>query len=324
MTRVRILFHKNCFDGIVSAALFTAFYKECLEEKASFSYVPKQHGQSPIFTDQDFSGEVNACVDFRYSPDPRLHWWFDHHASAFETPEAQHHFETKGIKTHFYDPTRLSNGKFLADTCHAQFGFETKRFKELLEWVEIIDGACFPDPHMAVEMKEPALQLMMWVENNNNTRYSERLIRELQKYSLAEILRKKYIQKTLARLLERHQRHLELFQRKIQICGDVAFFDLSDEPVKAYNKFIVYHFYEKILYTVGVSRFPKHCKVSVGSNPWQRERRRHHIARLCEKYGGGGHPVVGAISYPANDCEKAKSTAQEIIKYLNQPDLTFQ
>ena len=35
----------------------------------------------------DAPGAENAIVDFKYSPSPHVTWWFDHHLSAFLTPE---------------------------------------------------------------------------------------------------------------------------------------------------------------------------------------------------------------------------------------------
>ena len=39
-----------------------------------------------------FDGDENAIVDFKYSSSPRLTWWFDHHQSAFLSPEDAAHF----------------------------------------------------------------------------------------------------------------------------------------------------------------------------------------------------------------------------------------
>jgi hypothetical protein len=38
------------------------------------------------FLSRNFDGDENAIVDFKYS-DPRVTRWFDHHQSAFLTPE---------------------------------------------------------------------------------------------------------------------------------------------------------------------------------------------------------------------------------------------
>ncbi len=60
-------------------------------------------------------------------------------------------------------------------------------------------------------------------------------------------------------------------------------------------------------------------KISVGSNPWPRVPRTHDIAKLCEKYGGGGHPAVGAISLPKTDLAAAEKVAAEIAAFLATP-----
>ena len=57
-------------------------------------------------------------------------------------------------------------------------------------------------------------------------------------------------------------------------------------------------------------------KISVGSNPWSKIPRTHNIAAICERYGGGGHPVVGAISLPGPDTVAARRIADEIIARL--------
>jgi nanoRNase/pAp phosphatase (c-di-AMP/oligoRNAs hydrolase) len=57
-------------------------------------------------------------------------------------------------------------------------------------------------------------------------------------------------------------------------------------------------------------------KISVGSNPWAPEEPRHNLATICERYGGGGHARVGAISFEPGELEKARSVAAEIIHEL--------
>ncbi len=44
--------------------------------------------------------------------------------------------------------------------------------------------------------------------------------------------------------------------------------------------------------------------------------RAHNIAAICERYGGGGHPVVGAICIPGNDPAAARKVADEVVATL--------
>src|SRR5258706_12895862 len=176
VTRVKVLFHDNCFDGAASAALFQRFYQSRIDGDAELIFEGKAHSTGPVFTEGSFDGDVNAVVDFRYSADPRLHWWFDHHVSAFPTPEEEAHFRAHPRPHHYYDPRARSCSKFLADTCAAQFGWDLQPHTELIHWADIIDGAQFESPTAAVELAEPALKLMTWVENNHDPALKPRFI----------------------------------------------------------------------------------------------------------------------------------------------------
>jgi nanoRNase/pAp phosphatase (c-di-AMP/oligoRNAs hydrolase) len=41
-----------------------------------------------------------------------------------------------------------------------------------------------------------------------------------------------------------------------------------------------------------------------------------NLATICERYGGGGHPKVGAISFPIGAIEQARKAASEISAEL--------
>jgi hypothetical protein len=69
-------------------------------------------------------------------------------------------------------------------------------------------------------------------------------------------------------------------------------------------------------YTVGLTGGASRVKISVGSNPWPPTPRTHNIAAICERYGGGGHPVVGAVSLPPGDVDRARTIAREIVAEL--------
>jgi nanoRNase/pAp phosphatase (c-di-AMP/oligoRNAs hydrolase) len=68
---------------------------------------------------------------------------------------------------------------------------------------------------------------------------------------------------------------------------------------------------------VGVSLSATRSKVSVGSNPWL-PRGRANIAQICERYGGGGHPVVGAVSLKPAELPRAREIAGEIADELRR------
>ncbi len=88
------------------------------------------------------------------------------------------------------------------------------------------------------------------------------------------------------------------------------YFDLVDQNLEGYNKFIPYYLFPHSVYTVSVLTSSFRTKVSVGSNPWAEVPVDHNLASICERYGGGGHPRVGAISFEVGAVEQAPSGGQ--------------
>jgi hypothetical protein len=319
--KLRVLYHGNCFDGSASAGLFARFFREHLSPgEVLVAYTPMQHkGDAQPITGALLDGDVNSCVDFRYSQDPRLHWWFDHHISAFQLPGDEAHFRADKGGQKFYDPTAKSCTNFLAKVLATRFGFDTTRFTDLLHWAEIIDGALFPSAAMAVELREPALRLMTWVENNRERELAEKFIEDLVSRPLAEIAAEAYVASALGPLLARHEKNIEAMRRLSGLDRGIAITDLTAEGTSAINKFIVYYLHPDARYAVTLMATPERYKISVGSNPWPKTPRTHDIAKLCEKYGGGGHPAVGAISLPKTDLEAARKVAAEVTAFLQAP-----
>jgi nanoRNase/pAp phosphatase (c-di-AMP/oligoRNAs hydrolase) len=71
---------------------------------------------------------------------------------------------------------------------------------------------------------------------------------------------------------------------------------------------------------VGLSSSSFRVKVAVGSNPWTRRDHLVNLAKICERYGGGGHARVGAISFPPNKGDLARQAAAEIVAELRASD----
>jgi hypothetical protein len=315
--RLKVLFHDNCFDGASSAAVFSRFYREKINPSAEVEYLGLSHqaGGAPI-DPSVFTGDENAIVDFRYSQNPGLTWWFDHHQSAFQQPGDEAHFRADAGGKKFHDPHRKSCTLFLADIAREKFGFDTAPLTELLHWAELIDGAQFTSPQMAVELKEPALRLMSVLEANKDPAFIPRIIGELQTQTLDQIASSPHVAGPLKPLLERHEKSIEVVRQKARIENGVVFFDVADEGYDSLNKFISYYLYPEARYTVWVGKGEKRSKVSIGSNPWRPKLRTHDLSKIAERYGGGGHPVVAAMSFQASEIARARQAAAEILAEL--------
>jgi hypothetical protein len=316
--QLKILYHGNCFDGCASAALFGRFFVEREGSRLeAVSFAPVHHQQGDAFPPGAFDADVNACVDFRFSAAPGLHWWFDHHASAFPTPADRAAFERDASRQKFWDPAAPSCTGFIARTLAERFGWAAHDLADLVRWADVIDAARFPSPDVAVRLEEPALRLMALLEATKDPQLPTRVIEAMQHRPLAEIAAEPWVAEPLGPILARHRAAVETVRRLARVEGGVVTVDLADSGVEGgANKFITYDMFPESRYTVTVTRDPKRAKVSVGSNPWARPPRAHDISKLCERYGGGGHAVVGAVSLAGDRLEEARRIAREIAAAL--------
>jgi hypothetical protein len=303
--------------------LFARFHRECIVPEAEYDYHGLVHRAGALFDESEFTGDENAIVDFKYSASPRITWWFDHHLSAFLTPQDHEHFldcqKDPVCSTHkFFDPNYTSCTSFLAHIVSTRFGFNTAPVAELIHWADIVDGAQYESPQAAVEMAAPAMKLTLIIESTQDQTFIPRLIPLLTEMPLAEVLNQPFVADLLPPLLERHQQALELIRSRADERDGTVFFDITDHPLEGFNKFIPYYLYPQSIYSIGLSKSSFRTKVAVGSNPWTKAdpAKMVNLAAVCERYGGGGHARVGAISFPPDQADKARTAAAEIVAEL--------
>ena len=312
----RVLYHDHCFDGAASAAFFSRFIAGAVHPDAEFRYTGMAHRASQAFDPALFDGDENAIVDFKYSSDPRLTWWFDHHQSAFLTPEDAEHFrrDTSGRK--LYDPSYKSCTAFICAVAAERFGFHAPDLEDLVRWSVTIDGAQYPDARTAVEMGEPAMKLTLVIEAAKESDIVRKIIGWMQFRQLPEIIAEPEVQALFAPLYRRHLDSIEIIKNRAREEDGVVYFDLAGYEMEGYNKFIPYYLFPASTYTVSVSPSAFRTKISVGSNPWAPAEPAHNLATICERYGGGGHARVGAISLEPGALEQARALAAEIVAEL--------
>jgi hypothetical protein len=314
--KVKVFYHDRCFDGASSAALFSRFYADRIRSDVEFVYSGLLHRAGALFNEGDFDGDENAIVDFKYSSSPKITWWFDHHESAFLSASDADHFEQDPSNRKFYDPDFKSCSSFIAAIAEQRFGFNPAPVAELVHWTDIIDGAMYPDAKTAVEMKAPAMQLTMIIESTQNDEFIPRLIPLLATQPLADVVRAPFVAPLLPPLLERHQASVSVLRERIESKDGTLFFDITDHELEGYNKFVPYYLHPESIYSVGLSKSSFRVKVSVGSNPWAPSPPIVNLAKVCERYGGGGHARVGAISFDVTQHAAALKAAQEIVQEL--------
>jgi hypothetical protein len=321
--QVRVFYHDKCFDGACSASLFTRFHRECIEPNASYTYHGLVHRAGALFDESEFTGDQNAIVYFKYSASPHITWWFDHHLSAFLTPQDQQNFlackqDPSCAARKFFNPKYTSCASFIVHIASTQFGFDTSPVADLIHWADIVDGALYESPESAVEMAAPAMKLTLIIEATQDPAFIPRLIPLLTEMPLAEILAQPFVAELLPPLLERHREAVDLIRSRAEERDGTIFFDITDHQLEGFNKFIPYYLYPNATYSIGLSRSSFRTKVAVGSNPWTKAdlAKMVNLAAVCERYGGGGHARVGAISFPPDRGEEARTAAVEIVAEL--------
>lgn len=317
--KVVVATHGHCFDGAASAAVFTRLVSHVEGGSLTFSY--RGCGYAPSAKPLGASvlcGDVNAVLDYRYSTHPNLHWYFDHHATAFLDHTYQDHFEKTRANRKFHDPSYGCCAKLVADVATREFGLRLDDLAPLVRWAETIDTAAFESAEEAVARRHPVMRLMTVIEHQGNATTLARLVPRLATQHVEEVAGDPAVRRAWKRLARHHRAFVKRVRERGQPAGCVVFVDLTDEIREVVGKFVTYALYPESCYSVMLTRGRSKLKISIGFNPWSKLPRRHDIGAICARHGGGGHGVVGALAMPADQLDKARATALAIARELDQ------
>lgn len=319
-TRIVVATHGHCFDGMASAALFTHLVR-ALTPGGVFDLRYRSCGYGPGMSqipEAWLDGDENAILDFRYTPSKRLTWYFDHHVTGFSSPEEQA-AATDGPAGErvFFDPGYGSCTQLITDVARDRFGVTSPDLAELTRWADIIDAARFTSAESATARVEPALQLASVVEHHGDGGFLAEIVPKLLDRPLLDVALDPAIQEKWRPIAAAEAAFTARVQASATEMGRVVLVDLGDAPLDVAAKFIAYALFPRCMYSVTLIRTKQQCKVSVGYNPWCGAARLHDIASICRRYGGGGHPVVGAAAFPLSQLEKAREAARVIAAELD-------
>lgn len=317
MADVRVLYHAQCFDGFASAAVFSRFYSDCISATASYAYRGLRHGGTGPLDEHIFDHPVNAIVDFRYSPSAKLHWWFDHHCSAFESLKDRDTYMKRATKSHHWDPEEPSCAGFMVRRLRSIFDVELQGLDSLAVWADKLDSAKFQDAAQVVELNEPVHQLMTVCEHLQDGHLAERVIDAMAGGLVEDIAVDADIKSRFLLVFEDMLRGQAVVESLYRTKRDVVIVDLADSGPVTVNKFLAYYLEPDCTYVVSLVR-GRHrgVQLSVGSNPWRSFARRHDIASICQMFGGGGHAVVGGICLPNATVEQGRVILNKIVDLL--------
>jgi oligoribonuclease NrnB/cAMP/cGMP phosphodiesterase (DHH superfamily) len=316
--RMVVATHGHCFDGLASAVVFTRLLRVLSPELAAFEYRACGYGAGQVrASDAVFTGDQNAILDYRYARSPRLDWYFDHHRTAFGSDEDRADFESKrdGGKL-FFDPAYSSCTKLVFDVARERFDFADPALDELVAWADRVDSARFESAEQAVDRQNPVMQLVSVIEHYGDDAFLNKLVPELEKTPLAEVAVSREVSDRYRPLGRKHERYIERVKTRSERRGRVVFVDLTETVLESVGKFVTYALYPDSVYSVVVGLLKNGPKISVGYNPWSGKPLDTDISSICARYGGGGHPVVGGISFELHELDRARNVARTIADEL--------
>jgi hypothetical protein len=318
-----IYFH-NDFDGRASAAVMLAFLRSQGDEiehyvPVKYDLIPQWMNENFLSGNKLFKGKHNPAiiVDFPYHP--QAAFWFDHHIRPFRKEAWRKKFRTD--KLHRYNDAYRSACHLVYDSLVRDFGWRPPaHLKDLVKWLDIIDGARYKSAKQTIEMKEPAIQVNTFVENaSSDFAMTVKTIRFLSERSLKDFTNVPRVKERIKKIRRGMKTSIRFYQKNIKIVDRVMVADLSLDPTDDIAHFAPYYLYPKLNYVVRFHPFPGRRSmfhVNVGSNPWRRSENKKNIGEFLKKYDGGGHKDVGGVD--VNGKAKVLRIIEAVVKFLNK------
>jgi hypothetical protein len=263
-------------------------------------------------------GDENAILDYRFAATERLHWYFDHHRTAFGSPSDREFFEAERVRRPYhYDATYSSCTKLVRDIALAQHAVAMPELEPLTLWADKIDSAAFESAEAALDYSDPVMQLASIVEQHGDGQLLSRLVPRLLDTPIEEVARRAEHRELYRKIQKKKAAFAKRVQESARTLDRVVLVDLSGSELESYGKFVTYALYPRAMYSVILGRFKNGARINVGYNPWSEHTLDRDLSSICGRYGGGGHPFVGGISFPAEDLNRAFDVAQAIALELD-------
>lgn len=305
-----IYFH-NDFDGIASAAAMFNFL--CRRGDKIIKFNPIDFKIKPKWSTIKFRNPA-IIVDFLYHP--AATFWFDHHPTTFLKDEWRKKF--RNSQFFHWKVNYPSCCHLVVDELVKYYNFQPPRhFKNLIKWLDIIDGANYKSAKQAINKKELALKLAAYIDSkSNDKKLIIWLVEFLSRNSIKKIFSIPSVKNDIELILAKEKEALKLYKENLKVFNDcIAVVDLSGKKVMDLNM-APFYFYPKCLYSLMLlSKGEERFHLRAGINPWQRKKTEIDIGKLMmTKYGGGGHKTVGGANFGSK--KEAEKAIKEIVAFL--------
>jgi len=191
LNAIRVLYHDHCFDAPPRRPFSAVLVEDKFIREQNFCSPAWPHGDQ--FLPTLFDGDENAIVDFKYSPNPRLTGGSTIIRARSSRPK------TKSITAGHQRPENCSIRPFAPAPAssprpRASAGLRGADLAELVQWADTIDGAQYADAREAVDLKAPALKLLLVIEAAKGSLPVQNIIRLMRRTRLVDIVERSEIQ----------------------------------------------------------------------------------------------------------------------------------
>lgn len=318
MKNTTLYFHYPCFDGLVSGVLAWEFL-ETHENWRITEFCPVNYKLRDHWL-EDRLKKPCAIVDFLYHP--RADFWADHHQTSMLTAEAEADYQARKGRTHlFFDRGAPACATVLYRHLR-KFLFHKPHFQEMVHWAKKIDSASYSSVEEAILGDAPALRIsrsLLIEEEANGPGYAHFLLEQMRAHPLSYVAglrdvvqREKKARRTLERGLKKAKKATRMKQ------GQVVVMDIRKNPNQVISRYAPYHVAPNARYSIGIVRSPDSIGITAMRNPW-RKFKSAALGRVFEKFGGGGHQRVGAVSLSPNQGKLVKSVVESLLSKMQGP-----
>ena len=282
------LYFHNDFDGWASAAVMLSFLEGRGDRIGHFVPVDfdlqSQWLDDGFFTKHHlFRGKRNAPVVLDFPFHPGTAFWFDHHLSPFKKEAWQKKFHEDA--EHAYRPQYFSCCHMAYDMLKRNFKWRPPAyFKELIAWLDVIDGARYASAKQTILMKEPAFAVDNFIDRQNgDPKKAEWLIRLLAVTFLGEVAKIPEIAADrAARRGRKRSQNLAFYRKHLVVRGNVTLIDLTEHQDKML-RYAPYYLFPKIRYGIRATMKGKLYHLGVGENPWVKKQRKDPHRKADQK-----------------------------------------
>lgn len=293
---VLVAYHGHCFDGAISAAVLTEAVHRELGQDATCAYLPRAYVDPRPLPAHGFS--ASAVVDFRWTPDPALAWWFDHHETSFSdgpdgyAQRAEYEIR-KGERPGRFacDPSAPSCAGLIARA----LGVAGPQWEELVHWADLCDTASYESADQALDTDLPALRVRLYLKHARPGEQSS-VIAALRAEGLGGCAREIAATERFAAMRRRQLQADSDAEKACELRGSVAFADGAGGR-HGFSRYAPYRRFPEALFSVQTWSGPEKFGVSLGANPWARGKAPGiDLSAVASRHGGGGHRDAAGLS----------------------------